>query len=207
MLLGFLKSSSLPWYLSLAIAQFFMVCGFKHVKSDIQSEKSCCWESPLLLTVAKMPSDIITNFWPYLCRGEVVKGFGRGSKELGIPTGECRAKKLDSSGSKCSFFTQWENNITSTYSVRIYLLPILFWEIVFDIDWKWIKLALKVVFIEVLRDAISAVDYISVWSSCCAICSGTLRDSRKFCCVIYLFAFYFHFFLLTDNLDLDTRVT
>ena len=52
-----------------------------------------------------MPSDIITNFWPYFCRGEVVKGFGRGSKELGIPTGECRAKKLDSSGSKCSFFT------------------------------------------------------------------------------------------------------
>lgn len=52
-----------------------------------------------------MPSDIITNFWPYFCRGEVVKGFGRGSKELGIPTGECHAKKLDSSGSKCSFFT------------------------------------------------------------------------------------------------------
>ncbi|NXW37890.1 RIFK kinase, partial [Phaetusa simplex] len=25
---------------------------------------------------------------PYFCRGEVVKGFGRGSKELGIPTGE-----------------------------------------------------------------------------------------------------------------------
>lgn len=25
---------------------------------------------------------------PYFCRGEVVRGFGRGSKELGIPTGE-----------------------------------------------------------------------------------------------------------------------
>uniref|UniRef100_A0A663N4A9 riboflavin kinase n=1 Tax=Athene cunicularia TaxID=194338 RepID=A0A663N4A9_ATHCN len=25
---------------------------------------------------------------PYFCRGEVVKGFGRGSRELGIPTGE-----------------------------------------------------------------------------------------------------------------------
>lgn len=24
---------------------------------------------------------------PYFCRGEVVRGFGRGSKELGIPTG------------------------------------------------------------------------------------------------------------------------
>lgn len=29
---------------------------------------------------------------PYFCRGEVVKGFGRGSKELGIPTGE-RARR------------------------------------------------------------------------------------------------------------------
>lgn len=27
---------------------------------------------------------------PYFCRGEVVRGFGRGSKELGIPTGEFR---------------------------------------------------------------------------------------------------------------------
>lgn len=27
---------------------------------------------------------------PYFCRGEVVKGFGRGSRELGIPTGEER---------------------------------------------------------------------------------------------------------------------
>ena len=35
-----------------------------------------------------MPSDIVTSFPPYFCRGEVVKGFGRGSKELGIPTGE-----------------------------------------------------------------------------------------------------------------------
>jgi hypothetical protein len=26
---------------------------------------------------------------PYLASGEVVKGFGRGSKELGIPTGTC----------------------------------------------------------------------------------------------------------------------
>lgn len=25
---------------------------------------------------------------PYFCRGEVIRGFGRGSKELGIPTGE-----------------------------------------------------------------------------------------------------------------------
>lgn len=33
-----------------------------------------------------MPSDIITSSFPYFLRGEVVKGFGRGSKELGIPT-------------------------------------------------------------------------------------------------------------------------
>lgn len=38
----------------------------------------------------EMPSDIVTSFPPYFCRGEVVKGFGRGSKELGIPTGELR---------------------------------------------------------------------------------------------------------------------
>lgn len=36
----------------------------------------------------EMPSDIVTSFPAYFCRGEVVKGFGRGSKELGIPTGE-----------------------------------------------------------------------------------------------------------------------
>lgn len=35
-----------------------------------------------------MPSDVVTSFPAYFCRGEVVKGFGRGSKELGIPTGE-----------------------------------------------------------------------------------------------------------------------
>lgn len=25
---------------------------------------------------------------PFFCRGQVVRGFGRGSKQLGIPTGE-----------------------------------------------------------------------------------------------------------------------
>ena len=34
-----------------------------------------------------MRSDFITSCFPYFSRGEVVKGFGRGSKELGIPTG------------------------------------------------------------------------------------------------------------------------
>lgn len=35
-----------------------------------------------------MRSDVVTSFPPYFCRGEVVQGLGRGSKELGIPTGE-----------------------------------------------------------------------------------------------------------------------
>ncbi|NXJ63290.1 RIFK kinase, partial [Rostratula benghalensis] len=33
-----------------------------------------------------------TRHLPYFCRGEVVKGFGRGFKELGIPTGERGAR-------------------------------------------------------------------------------------------------------------------
>lgn len=35
---------------------------------------------------------------PFFCRGEVVRGFGRGSKQLGIPTGE-RLVRPGSSGS------------------------------------------------------------------------------------------------------------
>lgn len=35
---------------------------------------------------------------PYFCRGEVVKGFGRGSKELGIPTGERAARGTGAEG-------------------------------------------------------------------------------------------------------------
>lgn len=30
---------------------------------------------------------------PYFCRGQVVHGFGRGSKDLGIPTGETNEKR------------------------------------------------------------------------------------------------------------------
>lgn len=54
--------------------------------------------------VVKMFLDIIMNFCLYFCWGEVVKGFGRGSKELGILIGECCVKKLDLSGFKCLFF-------------------------------------------------------------------------------------------------------
>lgn len=30
---------------------------------------------------------------PYFCRGPVIRGFGRGSKELGIPTGKKKKKE------------------------------------------------------------------------------------------------------------------
>ena len=35
-----------------------------------------------------MPA-LVYRCLPYYARGPVVKGFGRGSKQLGIPTGEC----------------------------------------------------------------------------------------------------------------------
>jgi riboflavin kinase len=35
------------------------------------------------------PADFIPKPYPIQLSGEVVKGFGRGSKELGIPTGKC----------------------------------------------------------------------------------------------------------------------
>ncbi|KAG8519826.1 Riboflavin kinase [Galemys pyrenaicus] len=34
------------------------------------------------------PADRVMRHLPYFCRGQVVRGFGRGSKQLGIPTGE-----------------------------------------------------------------------------------------------------------------------
>lgn len=33
-------------------------------------------------------ADGVMKHLPYFCRGQVVRGFGRGSKQLGIPTGE-----------------------------------------------------------------------------------------------------------------------
>lgn len=35
-------------------------------------------------------ADGVMRHLPYFCRGQVVRGFGRGSKQLGIPTGERR---------------------------------------------------------------------------------------------------------------------
>ena len=32
--------------------------------------------------------------FPFFAQGQVVKGFGRGSKELGIPTGDCEVNNL-----------------------------------------------------------------------------------------------------------------
>lgn len=36
-------------------------------------------------------ADGVMRHLPYFCRGQVVRGFGRGSKQLGIPTGEPRS--------------------------------------------------------------------------------------------------------------------
>lgn len=36
---------------------------------------------------------VMSTKLPHFAEGEVVKGFGRGSKELGIPTGESRFRK------------------------------------------------------------------------------------------------------------------
>lgn len=38
-------------------------------------------------------ADGVMKLLPYFCRGEVVRGFGRGSKQLGIPTGERRRSR------------------------------------------------------------------------------------------------------------------
>lgn len=53
-----------------------------------------------------MPSNMATSLFPYFCHGEVVKGFGRGSKELGIPTGESTQDYSNErySGSHCDHF-------------------------------------------------------------------------------------------------------
>jgi len=37
--------------------------------------------------IRRMSSITASRIFPYFTQGEVVKGFGRGSKELGIPTG------------------------------------------------------------------------------------------------------------------------
>jgi len=59
---------------------------FRHF--TLEFDKGLLLSSVLHYFGIEMPSDIVTSFPAYFCRGEVVKGFGRGSKELGIPTGE-----------------------------------------------------------------------------------------------------------------------
>ncbi len=44
-------------------------------------------KQPLLLNLHHRIEEM-SDALPYFTRGTVVKGFGRGSKELGIPTGE-----------------------------------------------------------------------------------------------------------------------
>lgn len=45
-------------------------------------------------------ADGVMRHLPYFCRGEVVRGFGRGSKQLGIPTGERRRRGSREPGSR-----------------------------------------------------------------------------------------------------------
>ena len=82
----------------------FTACGFPHERCDRTKQHSCVlivtchrcnYSSPSFLFFslglrAKMPSHITSSCFPHFSRGEVVKGFGRGSKELGIPTGELK---------------------------------------------------------------------------------------------------------------------
>ena len=61
----------------------------------IETCHRCNYSSPSFLFFwlglrAEMPSHITSSCFPHFSRGEVVKGFGRGSKELGIPTGELK---------------------------------------------------------------------------------------------------------------------
>ena len=41
----------------------------------------------IFFTYCEMLRKSMANVLPYFAKGKVVKGFGRGSKELGIPTG------------------------------------------------------------------------------------------------------------------------
>ena len=43
----------------------------------------------LRCAMEKLSSSVALSCLPLYVRGPVVRGFGRGSKELGIPTGEC----------------------------------------------------------------------------------------------------------------------
>ncbi|KAG8455263.1 hypothetical protein GDO86_001458 [Hymenochirus boettgeri] len=74
--------------------------------SPVQGEPSRAAETELLRTgtsVGRLPvlekevvGSCAMDTLPFFCRGEVVKGFGRGSKELGIPTANFPEHVVDS---------------------------------------------------------------------------------------------------------------
>ena len=68
----------------------YLVCGLPHTPPG-RSRLFRCIENHFRLSAllkTEMRSDLLASCLPHFSRGEVVKGFGRGSKELGIPTGK-----------------------------------------------------------------------------------------------------------------------
>ena len=62
-----------------------------------RSRLSRCIENHFRLSAllkTEMRSDLLASCLPHFSCGEVVKGFGRGSKELGIPTGKEKQESL-----------------------------------------------------------------------------------------------------------------
>ena len=53
----------------------------------MESVKFYGYVMDMRFTYYEMLRKSMANIFPYFAKGKVVKGFGRGSKELGIPTG------------------------------------------------------------------------------------------------------------------------
>ncbi|KAK1786972.1 hypothetical protein P4O66_017350, partial [Electrophorus voltai] len=51
---------------------------------------------PPRLIIVDSSSPLDMRSLPYFCRGQVIRGFGRGSKELGIPTANFQDSVVDS---------------------------------------------------------------------------------------------------------------
>ena len=66
------------------IDNFLAHCGYKSIFSSIQSVSMSNCEGSSTSNKVERKSDILDN--PIVLEGEVVKGFGRGSKEIGCPT-------------------------------------------------------------------------------------------------------------------------
>ena len=69
---------------SSSIDKFLAHCGYKSICSSIQSVSMSSCEGISSSHKVERKSDILDN--PIVLEGEVVKGFGRGSKEIGCPT-------------------------------------------------------------------------------------------------------------------------